>query len=295
MSIHLKHIHGLLEFIEENLMNDINVTSVTNKSPMSHWEVQRVFKILTRETIANYIKKRRLSKSVEDLIATDEMISLIAKKYLFSSQESFSRAFKKFFKISPSQYRRNKINTNTFNKVQITKEMLTFYNNNLSLDPRIVTKKEIKLLGLKTSIPSVLTDEVDLNKLLLPTWEKFENNRARIKNIINPNLTYGVLISNSGFNDDSKLEYFAGIEVSNLENIPSMFTPYEVTQKTYAVFKKRGTCQESIHVINYIYSTWLDTSEYFRDTGNDFQIFDGKYLDEEKEVISDYYIPIKRK
>lgn len=57
-------------------------------------------------TITEYNRMRRLANASAALLYTNERILDIALYYQFESQESFTRAFKKIYKLLPGKYRR---------------------------------------------------------------------------------------------------------------------------------------------------------------------------------------------
>lgn len=59
--------------------------------------------------VGKYIKDAKLSLAAQDLINTNESVIDIAYKYGFDSQQSFTRAFSKKYKLPPLKYRK-KIN-----------------------------------------------------------------------------------------------------------------------------------------------------------------------------------------
>lgn len=66
-----------------------------------------------------YIRKRRLSCAAHDLLITSKRIIDIAVEYQFQSQESFTRAFKKMFGITPGKYRKSRNCVKLFQKVNV--------------------------------------------------------------------------------------------------------------------------------------------------------------------------------
>ncbi len=107
---HILYQRGIIEeiiyWIEENLCNTLNIDIISKKAGYSKWYFQRVFKLYMGCTISNHIRRRRLSKSALDLIISDNLIIDIAIKYQFNSLQSYNRAFKRTFKLSPKQYRK---------------------------------------------------------------------------------------------------------------------------------------------------------------------------------------------
>ncbi len=62
---------------------------------------------VTGHAIGAYIRARRLSKSAVALRLTARPILDIALQYRFDSQQTFTRAFKKQFSLTPALYRRS--------------------------------------------------------------------------------------------------------------------------------------------------------------------------------------------
>ena len=81
--------------------------NVAAKAGYSKWHLQRMFKDVTGHAIGAYIRARRLSKSAVALRLTARPILDIALQYRFDSQQTFTRAFKKQFNLTPALYRRS--------------------------------------------------------------------------------------------------------------------------------------------------------------------------------------------
>lgn len=104
-----------IEYIEHNLNNRIELKELADKVFLSKYYFHRIFHTIVGEPVAEYIRRRRLMEAANELLTTDNKIVDIALKYQFSSQESFSKAFKKYYKISPKQFRSNRNNISLIN------------------------------------------------------------------------------------------------------------------------------------------------------------------------------------
>jgi AraC family transcriptional regulator len=101
----LKRMNTVLDYIEENLDGDIKDSKIAALFANTRGMFQRVFAIITEMTLAEYIRKRRLTQAALDIQKTDAKIIEIAVKYGYNSAKAFSSAFKSFHGITPSDAR----------------------------------------------------------------------------------------------------------------------------------------------------------------------------------------------
>ncbi len=101
-------IRDLLFWLDNNLEKPLSLDNVAAKSGYSKWHLQRMFKYVTGQAIGTYIRKRRLTKAAIALRMTNQPILEIALQYHFDSQQTFTRAFKRQYQLTPAYYRRLK-------------------------------------------------------------------------------------------------------------------------------------------------------------------------------------------
>lgn len=99
-----------IEYIENNLNNKIELKDLADKAFLSKYHFHRIFHATVGEPVAEYIRKRRLTEAANELLNTDHKIIDIALKYQFSTQESFTKTFKKFYGIPPKEFRKSRTN-----------------------------------------------------------------------------------------------------------------------------------------------------------------------------------------
>lgn len=98
-----------IEYIENNLDNKIELKELADKAFLSKYHFHRVFHSVVGEPVAEYIRKKRLKEAASELVSTDNKIVDIALKYQFSSQESFTKAFKRIYGVPPREFRTSKV------------------------------------------------------------------------------------------------------------------------------------------------------------------------------------------
>lgn len=92
-----------VDYIEDNLTENIDYEIVAAQSFSSSYHFQRVFSILCGFTVGEYIRNRRLSLAGAELAVGDSKVIDVALKYGYESPDSFAKAFRKFHGILPSQ------------------------------------------------------------------------------------------------------------------------------------------------------------------------------------------------
>jgi len=139
---YLRQVQLGIDYIESKLDYDITPADVASHAGISRWHFQRIFKALTNETLKTYIRARRLANSLDLLLHTELRILDIAISAGYENQESYTRAFRKSFDMTPSAYRRMKKNTMFLKKVEIDEDYIRHIQGSLTLEPTIVVKPE---------------------------------------------------------------------------------------------------------------------------------------------------------
>lgn len=94
-------------YIEKNLYEPLSAAMVAEAVSYSYYHFHRYFLIVMGETVGSYIRSRRLTLAAYELVHSEKKILEIALSLYFESAESFSRAFKKKYGLTPREYRKN--------------------------------------------------------------------------------------------------------------------------------------------------------------------------------------------
>ena len=106
----LKHSLG---FIYSESHRELSLDEIASSSGLSKYYFAHEFKRLTGQTVISYLNGVRCEKATELLAANDLSIECIAIECGFSSASYFIKTFKKYYAISPSNYRKKFANQNT--------------------------------------------------------------------------------------------------------------------------------------------------------------------------------------
>ena len=99
------NISKLIVYMEQNFHRQIYLQDLTKLVAMSNTTLQRHFNNAFGVTPMVYLRNIRLCRAAEMLINTDLPLKEISCCTGFISEPYFFRAFKKYFALSPAQYR----------------------------------------------------------------------------------------------------------------------------------------------------------------------------------------------
>ena len=95
-----------IAIIEERIQEKLTVENLANSIHFSKYHFQRMFHEAVGDSVMRYVTKRRMSLAAEELAKTDTSILEIALKYGFDSHEGFSRSFRAYMGVAPTEYRK---------------------------------------------------------------------------------------------------------------------------------------------------------------------------------------------
>lgn len=97
----------LIAWIESNTAKRLLLEDVASKSGFSRWYLQRIFKSHTGVTLGLFIKRSLMESARKDILSETYSIADIALKYGYESQQTFTRAFSRYYGMPPATYRKN--------------------------------------------------------------------------------------------------------------------------------------------------------------------------------------------
>ena len=105
---YVQRINKVVAYINNHLDETLDLKTLTNEAALSDFHFHRIFKALKGEAIGGYITRLRLEATARLLRYTALTIEEIAFNIGYETPASLSKAFKKQYGISPTEYRTNK-------------------------------------------------------------------------------------------------------------------------------------------------------------------------------------------
>lgn len=108
---YISRINKTFDYIENNIGKDFTLEELADVANFSKFHFHRIFQAIVNETPFKFINRIRLEKAASLLQSNSKLsISDISFKCGFSDISIFSRNFKQFFKVSPTEYKDKKSN-----------------------------------------------------------------------------------------------------------------------------------------------------------------------------------------
>ncbi len=101
----LAYVKSAIRYIRLKYSEPINVEDIANACGLNRSYLTRVFKHATGYTPQSYLATYRMKKAAEMLSKTNESVNTIAFNVGYSDSFTFSKAFKRYSNLSPTEYR----------------------------------------------------------------------------------------------------------------------------------------------------------------------------------------------
>ncbi|MDO5417888.1 MAG: AraC family transcriptional regulator [Lachnospiraceae bacterium] len=102
------YIQQAIRYLEQNYFRPITIPQIADAVGISPVYLNKLFKLTTGKTLSEYLNFYRTQRSLDMLLHSDETIHHISEAIGYGDVRSYIRFFKKFYQMTPSEYRREK-------------------------------------------------------------------------------------------------------------------------------------------------------------------------------------------
>ena len=301
---HIAMLQTVLDYIDDNIKNEITATMIADKAGYSAYHFSRVFTGAIGISVMSYVTWRKLQYALYDLSRGKKVIDA-AMEYGFETHAGFTKAFVNWFGFPPSLCR---LRLTAHPPIKPNVQMLTnkFLGGN-AMHPHIIELTPFAVVGyprrcksknIKEKInPSTFYDSknVDYAAILTKLHDTFTKSKH-----------FEICMTYETDESTGEFTFMCGRGIDNPEdlvNIEPDMTQIDIPGGLYAIFSTppvegalwRETYQNTW---NEIFLHWLPQSEFeYDDTRHDFSYHDyrehGWYFGGKEQV--DLCIPIRQR
>jgi AraC family transcriptional regulator len=281
---YLESINKAIQFIEDNMADNIQLKDIATKANLSQFHFHRIFKSLTGGTAREFLTRLRLEKSAIKLKHSGDEIGQVAIDCGYQNHETYTRAFKDYFGLTPTDYR-NAITSLTWQKQADFKSAHTTLSSLNVSGPIIKTIPNLHLAYIRHTGQYEKVGAA-FQKLML--WAA-----GHLVLKLKP-VTIGIVHDNPDLTSEDNIRFDACVAVTKEVSPKGEIAYKKIEGGKFAVFTYKGAYEGFYPVYDYIYNVCL--------FDNKFELADKPALEwyiksppfhKPADFVTDFYIPIK--
>ncbi len=250
----LKKLGKAIDYIEDNLDKEISYDEAAHIACCSPYYFQRVFSYVSGVSLAEYIRRRKMTQAAFELQRTDSRVIDVALKYGYSSPTSFNRAFQNVHGITPTAAKLGGNVLQAYPSIQFKIEIT----GGSAMAYRIVKKPSLRIVGIR--IP--LTSDMEDNLRIVPEfWKALLQGEQFLEICSLSNGEPRGILGISVYRNPKEIYYYIGIAANS--PAPAGMYECEIPAATWVIFENDGRFKEDVQsVFKRFYMEWLPFSGY---------------------------------
>jgi AraC family transcriptional regulator len=262
----------VLAFIQEHFTSDIKLSTMAEVANFSPFHFHKLFTHYIGESPKQYVLRLRLEKIAHKLKLYPELSVLeLSLESGFSSPSTFGRAFKKYYGISPDEFRKlshdeiSKICTSKDNKskdfdTSSTEFCNVNFNKNELSD--FTSGGKIKVIKLRSLKVAFIDSPLGNNNAVSNAF-KVLCKIATPRDLINNETRFiGIFLDLPFFTELRKCRFRACITLPDSICIPKNIGVYEIPENKYATYSIKGSLNDTLNSLIAFKHHMIDTSGY---------------------------------
>ncbi|WP_100330132.1 AraC family transcriptional regulator [Bacillus xiapuensis] len=282
----IESLQRAINYMEENLLEDITMDDISRMANSSGFHFQRTFSLLTGISVGEYLRRRRLTLAADELCRTNAKIIDIALKYGYGTPEAFTKAFRRQHGISPREARKLAGKLKSYNRLTIQVRLK-------GADPmqyKVENKESFEVIGIKQTFSYVNSE----NLIGIPEmWKKankdgtsgtlISKNNGPVKGIL------GVCVDKNS--EGKQMDYW--IASASNEKASEKLSKLEIPASKWVIFEVHGAMPDAMQSAwKKIISEWFPSSGYEHAGTPDLEVYTFGDISS-SDYYSEIWIPVK--
>lgn len=276
----LKNWNEALDYLEQNLEEEIRLEELGRLAGCSAYHFQRMFSYLAGVPLKEYIRRRRMTRAAADLRAGEKVLN-VALRYGYDSPTAFNRAFQTVHGVAPSLAKQDGVKLKAFPRIRF-KFVLK---GDTEMEYQIVKREAFRIVGFRTPLPM----DVEEGFQVVPRfWGEIGPRVGELIPLMDPGAP-GVL----GVSTCHLEQGFYYIAVASKTTAPEGAFEWTVPAATWAVFTGSGQQPTAIQELQKrIVAEWLPDSGYEWAQAPDVEVYLSTPGEEESRF--QVWLPVQR-
>lgn len=262
----LNRMKDALDYMENHMTEPMNMEEIAKAACSSSFHFQRMFNFVTGVTVAEYIRKRRLTLAAQELAMSPVRVLDVSLKYGYDSPEAFAKAFRKAHGISPSAAREPGTVLKAFPRLSFTLSL----KGDKEMDYRIEHKEAFRVIGRKLE---TTTRDGENFREIPKFWDTCNSDGSSDLLVELGGGVHDLLGICADVNHEQEtLSYWIAVESEAA--VPDGFSSTVIPAATWAVFTSVGPMPHAIQKVwERIFQEWFPGTRYEHSGGPEFELY----------------------
>jgi AraC family transcriptional regulator len=281
---YLESLNRAIQFVESNLDKKILLNDIAREAFLSEYHFHRIFKSLTGETVKDFVIRLKIERAALQLKHSKKDVGLIAFENGYENHETFSRAFKRYFQLTPQEYREAIVEVRTKKQTDYFSKAITL--SDLQVKEPII--KQLPDLHLAYIRHTGSYSKVASSFQRLMFWAA-----THLVLKLKPT-TLGIVHDNPDLTEEEKIRFDACVMVSKAIQPKGEIGYKKIEGGKFAVFTYKGAYENFYTVYDYIYNVCLFEKgwELADKPALEWYLQSPPFYKPEN-FVTDFYVPIK--
>ncbi len=272
-----KRLNRVVDYVYAHLEDDLSFDRLAEVACLSPYHWSRIYSAMRGETIVATIRRLRLQRAADRLANSDLEIEAVSARAGYSSTDTFGRAFKGAFGVSPAAYREEGSHA-AFRAAHATSEAAAF--------PVVVESLPERRCAGIDHIGSYMEIDHAMGRLFAELVDRHS--------LPAEPAMLGVFFDDPDLGPEAELHSRACLPVANSVTIDAPLVETVLRGGPYAKLRYKGPYADMRGAYRWLLGVWLPVSGYEPD---DAPIFEA-YLNDPREVPqnelrTDIHLPLK--
>jgi len=254
-------IQATVDWIEDNLADELTIQNLANVACLSPHYFQRLFKHVVGKSVMEYVRLRRLARISDRLIFNGDSVLESCMFYGFENHETFCRAFKTVYGMTPTEYRKLGQAIGKFPKPVLTEKGCYV----MDYEVTIEELDEIDYLAISQMLP--MAEGADQYGMAKDFWERCnkENTFERLKAVCGSDAIFALFCNT--YDPATNMASYDFVCVNRTKAVSTEFHPITLRPSKYAVFSCNAVLPMTINKAYWrfndiFWGEWLPKTDY---------------------------------
>jgi AraC family transcriptional regulator len=240
-------------YIQRHLDDQLSLKDLARVACFSPYHFHRVFRGMVGESIGEYLRRLRLERAAGQLMYTACPVTELAFDAGYETLESFSRAFRRAFDVSPSEYRQRHQSSEAAQAVPESTEysLILRHPRGDSMDVRIEQFAPLQVAFVRHIGPYAECGAA---------WEKLCSHPAVQAAMNEETLAVGISYDDPDVTEGGKIRYDACVTVGDDFRGRDGIDTQQVDGGDYAVMVHKGSYDGLHDCYRWLFGKWLPDS-----------------------------------